>query len=1735
MGPVPNERGPTRRITTRGPPKRTVTLFDSKTPTPQYASLDEMEDALKEIRRELTKSGEEEDIISTDPEDLLAHGYSEWSTTNPDGLPVAVVYPRSTDQVSIIARVCYKYRVPIIPYSGGSSLEGNFSAPFGGISVDFAYMDQIIQFNKDDMDIVVQPSIGWQDLNDQLSRMGSGLFFPIDPGPSAKIGGMIGTNCSGTNAVKYGTMKDWVINLTVVLADGTVIKTRRRPRKSSAGYNLNGLFVGSEGTLGLVTEATLKLAVVPEEFSVAVVTFPTIRDAASAAAEVMQTGVPIAAMEIMDEVQMKVVNLGGATAPRVWKEEPTLFFKFAGTKTSVKENITRVQAIAKNNKGSNFEFAKDLREQKLLWSARKESLWSMLALRKEGEEKEMDDLGLFASILGHIGDGNFHESIIYNRTKKEELDKVEKCVKNMVKRALDMEGTCTGEHSIGWGKKDSLLLEVGPDTLGVMKQIKSALDPLRWNNFAHPTYGSEVRRSSNIIGIKPQWSSWAEISLRIRGLPPATTTFDLWTHFKKDGEVVFIELFEKNDGTREGGGRIRFSPPPIRQFWDNVMVLSIQGQSVKVKVELEKERQERRIPGSNNRSYPPFLSIAMVALQFGVLAHEDEVMPMRTIQNNMRGQFSLGSDLNSKRLEITFACSITDPRREDPTQVPFINVKRIVFIDVDENTWALLIHLPSPPLFYRKCDYTNSHTSSKNIWKEQDAWNRIVDIAYDTSWFIDEPVLLSRTNRFINIGTWTTYRLLFAKSSLVAWEEMKAALQEFNIFIDHKNSNDIKIVPPLISSFWDALEPQQPGADTSKANFALLADMEDIYLPYDVRYQLEACISQGIFNEVNITTEFLRRLANLSRGRTRRRDRAKDLLTIYDPMSLFEDTKATSHYPEISLPRHCIWVRKVVITPTTIYLSSPAPEPSNRVLRQYINYEDRFIRVQFTDELIKGRIYSDPDTTRDNALFNRVYRVLQNGIQIGGRHFQYLATGNSQFREHGAYFFCPADFLTCDNIRAWMGDVNHIRVVAKYASRLGQCFSTTRIPKASPIGQAIIHINDIEHDGRCFTDGVGKIAFSRAKFLMQNLDMSRTSKTLPSVFQFRLGGSKGILVQWPDVPFNEVHLRPSQKKFNAVSKGLEIIKTSSFSVATLNRQTITILSCLGVPDEAFEEMMKKQIADYERAMTDAEFAMQILSRYVDQNGITTIMAQMIADGFMETKEPFFMTLLHIWRAWSMRLLREKARIMVDKGAFVFGCADETRTLRGHSNATDSSQSKDTNTLPQIFLQVPKTGVRPGEPGEYTVITGICVLGRNPSLHPGDIRVVEAVDVPALRHLRDVVVFPTVGDRDIPSMCSGGDLDGDDYFVIWDPRLIPTEWNHPPIEHDSLKPKELNRDVKVTDLISFFVSYMKNDSLSTIAHAHLAKCDALTDGPKHPQCIELAHLHSNAVDYPKTGQKAYLRASLRPKKYPHFMEKVPSRTYRSMKILGRLYDQVAQIEFKPELDSTFDQRILRRYSLKDELLKTVRMIKRQHDKAMRQIMNQYDIETEFEAWSTFMMSKPRLGGEYKRQENMEPVMTNHRERFRDVCIKLAGSRDPDVLYPVVAATYRITWEEVQITLGRGRASEAVGEEKSRTDAMPLISFPWVFEYELGRIAMAKDEFELEEVPQPTTALLDDDYTGDDDEFKRIIGISINDSEEIDGFRDLYIEVVEEQSTTYEELVELEEDEDTGMDALARLAD
>lgn len=367
--------------------------------------------------------------VSTVDAELEHHAGSDWSThiRKPTEKHFMVIYPGSTEDVSKIMKVCHLRRIPVTAYSGGTSLEGHFTATRGGVCIDFAKMDKILKLNKEDMDVVVQPAVGWELLNEELAK--DNLFFPPDPGPGAMIGGMVGTGCSGTNAYRYGTMREWVLNLTVVLADGTVIKTRQRPRKSSAGYDLTKLFIGSEGTLGLVTEATLKLTSKPNSTSVAVCSFEGVRQAADCVAKVVNAGVPIAAVEILDDMQMKCINAAGTTE-RIWTESPTLFFKFSGTPSGIREQVKMVQKMAKAAGSKTFEFAKNEEEKADLWSARKEALWSAMAMREnEGDhvwtadvavpmsrlpdiiEQTKEDVqksGLFATIVGHVGDGNFH-------------------------------------------------------------------------------------------------------------------------------------------------------------------------------------------------------------------------------------------------------------------------------------------------------------------------------------------------------------------------------------------------------------------------------------------------------------------------------------------------------------------------------------------------------------------------------------------------------------------------------------------------------------------------------------------------------------------------------------------------------------------------------------------------------------------------------------------------------------------------------------------------------------------------------------------------------------------------------------------------------------------------------------------------------------------------------------------------------------------------------------------------------------------------------------------------------------------------------------------------------------------------------------------------------------------------------------------------------------------------------
>jgi D-lactate dehydrogenase (cytochrome) len=458
---------------------------------PKYADKLTMLKAVKEIQAELG-----DDAVSVDEDDIESHGYSEWSTSNSPMRPVAVISPTCTKDVSFITKICTKYKIPMIAYGAGSSVEGNVSAPFSGFSIDLSKMNKIVEFHSNDLDIVVEPGVNWVELNERIKS--SGLFLPLDPSPTALIGGMVATNCSGTNAMRYGTMKDWVVNLTVVLADGSVIQTRRRPRKTSAGYNLNGLFTGSEGTLGIITQITLKLAVIPSHFGVATTTFPTIKDAAGAATTMVRTGIPLAALELMDDTQMTVINRTGGVGGKMLPEKPTLFLRFSGSERAVQESMSQVKYICRGHGSNSFQVATSEEEMNNLWLARKQALWAMLAIRPEGTQiwstdvavpmsrlveimdyskNNASQLGLFSSLLGHVGDGNFHQVVMYNPDDDGQVAAVRECLDDMVANALAMEGTVSGEHGIGLGKKDCLAKELGAATINVMKSLKRALDP----------------------------------------------------------------------------------------------------------------------------------------------------------------------------------------------------------------------------------------------------------------------------------------------------------------------------------------------------------------------------------------------------------------------------------------------------------------------------------------------------------------------------------------------------------------------------------------------------------------------------------------------------------------------------------------------------------------------------------------------------------------------------------------------------------------------------------------------------------------------------------------------------------------------------------------------------------------------------------------------------------------------------------------------------------------------------------------------------------------------------------------------------------------------------------------------------------------------------------------------------------------------------------------------------------
>jgi D-lactate dehydrogenase (cytochrome) len=429
------------------------------------------------------------DRVSTSSAICAQHGRDE--SYHPGHPPDAVAFAQTTEEVAAIVKLCAAHRTPVIAFGTGTSLEGHVAALAGGVSIDLTRLDRILCVNAADLDATVEAGVTRKQLNEHLRD--TGLFFPIDPGADASLGGMAATRASGTNAVRYGTMRENVLSLTVVLADGRVIRTARRARKSAAGYDLTRLFVGSEGTLGIITELTVRLYGIPEAISAAVCAFPTLEAAVDSVILTIQSGVPVARIELLDESQIAAINRYSKLDHKV---APTLFFEFHGTPAGVAEQSETVKAIAAEHGGDDFRWATTPEARSKLWQARHDAYYAALALRPGskgwatdvcvpisrlaeciGETKrDLAQTSVPSALVGHVGDGNFHLVFMIDPDRPEEIAEAGRLNDRMVARALAMEGTCTGEHGVGYGKIAFLTEEHG-EAVSVMRAIKRALDP----------------------------------------------------------------------------------------------------------------------------------------------------------------------------------------------------------------------------------------------------------------------------------------------------------------------------------------------------------------------------------------------------------------------------------------------------------------------------------------------------------------------------------------------------------------------------------------------------------------------------------------------------------------------------------------------------------------------------------------------------------------------------------------------------------------------------------------------------------------------------------------------------------------------------------------------------------------------------------------------------------------------------------------------------------------------------------------------------------------------------------------------------------------------------------------------------------------------------------------------------------------------------------------------------------
>ncbi|CAN0890254.1 RNA-dependent RNA polymerase 2 [Linum grandiflorum] len=579
---------------------------------------------------------------------------------------------------------------------------------------------------------------------------------------------------------------------------------------------------------------------------------------------------------------------------------------------------------------------------------------------------------------------------------------------------------------------------------------------------------------------------------------------------------------------------------------------------------------------------------------------------------------------------------------------------------------------------------------------------------------------------------------------------------------------------------------------------------------------------------------------------------------------------------------------RALITPLKIYCLGPELESSNYVVKHFAKHASDFMRVTFVEEdwsklppqaistSIQQGVSARPFRTK---IYDRILSILQHGFMIGKKKYEFLAFSASQLRSNAVWMFASNEDLKAEHIREWMGSFNKIRSVSKCAARMGQLFSassqTVEVPAQDVeiIPDIEITVDDITY---CFSDGIGKISLPFAIQIAQKCGLS----DIPSAFQIRYGGYKGVIAVDRN-SFRKLSLRPSMLKFESDNRMLNITKCSDAMPCYLNREIISLLSTLGVRDEAFLALQLEQLQQVGKMLSSREAALGVLENLAWANAKNSLV-KILLQGYEPNEEPYLSMMLQSYHDNMLSELRGRCRILVPKGRVLIGCLDESGILEyGQVYVRLTRTKKELQCGDQSFFR--------NVDEKTSVITGKVVVTKNPCLHPGDIRVLDAVyhEVLEEKGLVDCILFPQKGPRPHPNECSGGDLDGDLYFVSWDEDLIPPK-TVAPMDYVGGRPRIMDHTVKMEEIHKFFVDYMVNDTLGAISTAHLVLADKEPDKACSEKCLELANLHSMAVDFAKTGAPAEMPKYLKPRVYPDFMERTEKPMYVSNGILGKLY-------------------------------------------------------------------------------------------------------------------------------------------------------------------------------------------------------------------------------------------------------